>query len=343
MENRLENLVENNFNDNFSNTEFKNEILEANNLIEKLLLEVKKEIIGQDNLIKSLIICLLSGNHILLEWVPWLAKTKTINTFSQAVNLWFKRVQFTPDLLPADLVWTEIFNFKTSNFDTIKWPIFTNFLLADEINRAPSKVQSALLEAMAEKQVTIWWETFKLEEPFMVLATQNPIEQSWTYFLPEAQLDRFLMKVNLTYIEKNSEIEMYKLQNSNSKVEINEILNKQKIKNIKEICDKIYVSDKIYDYVFQLVDSTRNPKNYGLEDIEKFIDYWVWPRWWISLVSAWKVVAMMNWREFVIPEDILSVIYDILWHRIVLNYEATAENIDSKFIINKIISKIKIA
>lgn len=343
MENRLQNLIEDNFNNEFSNTDLKNEIIEANNLINNLLLEVKKEIVWQDNLIRQLVICLLSWNHILLEWVPWLAKTKTINTFSQAVNLWFKRIQFTPDLLPSDLVWTEIFNFKNSTFDTIKGPIFTNFLLADEINRAPSKVQSALLEAMAEKQVTIWWETFELESPFMVLATQNPIEQSWTYFLPEAQLDRFLMKVNLTYVEKNDEIEMYKLKNSQNKVEINEVLNKQKIKNLQDICDKIYVSDKIYDYVFSLVDATRKPWDYNLDEISKYIDYWVGPRWWISLISAWKVVAMMNWREFVIPEDILSVIYDILWHRIVLNYEANADNIDSNFIINKIISKIKIA
>lgn len=315
---------------------------ESSKKIDLLIEEIHKIVVWQDNLIKSLIIWLLAKWHILLEWVPWLAKTLTVDTLSKSLDLWFNRIQFTPDLLPSDLVWTEIYNTKTWEFLVKLWPVFNNFILADEINRAPSKVQSALLEAMAEKQITIWEKTYKIPEPFIVLATQNPIEQAWTYRLPEAQLDRFLMKVLVTYPQKQDEIEMYKKINSNIIETINKIFTKDEIFSLQNLVGKIYVSDKIFNYSYDLIDATRNPENYGLDEIKNYIEYWISPRWWLSLISCAKVVALFNSRTFVIPEDIKFVANSVLSHRLVLTYEAVANDITQDDIIDMIIKKVNV-
>ena len=315
---------------------------ESSKKIDLLVEEIHKVVVWQDNLIKSLIIWLLAKWHILLEWVPWLAKTLTVDTLSKSLDLWFNRIQFTPDLLPSDLVWTEIYNTKTWEFLVKLWPVFNNFILADEINRAPSKVQSALLEAMAEKQITIWEKTYKIPEPFIVLATQNPIEQAWTYRLPEAQLDRFLMKVLVTYPQKQDEVEMYKKINSNIIETINKIFTKDEIFSLQNLVGKIYVSDKIFNYSYDLIDATRNPENYGLDEIKNYIEYWISPRWWLSLVSCAKVVALFNSRTFVIPEDIKFVANSVLSHRLVLTYEAVANDITQDDIIDMIVKKVNV-
>jgi len=317
-----------------------NELQEKINTSSDKLQEVKKEvhkkIVGQEELIDSIIIALLAKGHVLIEWVPGLAKTLTVDTLSKTLDLGFNRIQFTPDLLPSDLIWTEIYNPKTWEFSIKKGPIFNNFILADEINRAPSKVQSALLEAMAEKQITIWKDTFKLDEPFIVLATQNPIEQTGTYRLPEAQLDRFMMKVNVDYADKKHEIEMYKKINSGfDEIKINKILGKKGIKEIQDILKQIYVSDNIFEYVGNIIDATRNK-------ISKYLEYWVSPRWWISLIAAAKVVALMDKRDFVMPEDIKKVAPRVLAHRLVLNYDAVADWVTPEKIVNEILKNVKV-
>ncbi|MDQ7009764.1 MAG: AAA family ATPase [Candidatus Gracilibacteria bacterium] len=306
--------------------------------------EIHKKIVGQEDLIENLIIGLLAKGHILIEGVPGLAKTLTVDTLSKTLNLGFSRVQFTPDLLPSDLIGTEIYSPKTGDFSVKKGPIFNNFILADEINRAPSKVQSALLEAMAEKQITIGNETFKLDEPFIVLATQNPIEQSGTYRLPEAQLDRFMMKVSVGYSDKETELEMYKKINSDfDDIKIKKILNKKDIKDIQKLLKEIYVSDNIFKYVTDIIDSTRNPENYGnLEQIKKYLSYGISPRGGIFLISAAKVVALLNKRTFVIPEDIKKIATNVLSHRLVLNYEAISDDITNEKIIDVILKNIKV-
>ncbi len=327
-------------NQNQDNLEVK--ISDFSNKIKNVKKEISKKIVGQNDLVDSLLIWLFWKWHILLEWVPWLAKTLTVNTLSDTLDLGFNRVQFTPDLLPSDLVWTEIYNPKNSSFDIKKWPIFNNFILADEINRAPSKVQSALLEAMAEKHITIWNHTFDLDNPFIVLATQNPIEQSWTYNLPEAQLDRFMLKVNVSYPSYDEEKQMYKNIISWSKVNINKILSKKDIFEIQKTIDDIYVSDAIYEFVTNIVDSTRNPEKYNLENLKKYIQFWVSPRWWLALISWAKVVALMNWRSYVIPEDIKFLAKKAISHRIVLSYEAIADDITSDYIIDSILKNIDV-
>lgn len=318
-------------------------ILEWSEKIKKVVEEVHKKIVGQDELIESLIIGLLTWWHILIEGVPWLAKTLTIDTLSKTLNLGFNRLQFTPDLLPSDLIWTEIYNNKIWEFSVKKWPIFNNFILADEINRAPSKVQSALLEAMAERQITIWNETFKLDTPFIVLATQNPIEQSWTYRLPEAQLDRFMMKQVVKYPSKAEEKEMYqKLNVWYSNIKINKILNKKEILELQSIVEEIYVSDNIFEYVTSIIDSTRNPKKYNLDYLEKYLSYGVSPRGGLALLNWAKALALINWRDFVIPEDIKKIANKVLSHRLVLNYEAIADDVSVEKIIEEILNWIKI-
>lgn len=319
-----------------------NEIFEASQKIQKLKEEISKNIVWQKELVDSIIICLLSSWHILLEGLPWLAKTLTISTISKAVDLGFSRVQFTPDLLPSDLIWTEIFNQKTSDFDIKKWPIFNNFILADEINRAPSKVQSALLEAMAEKSVTIWKETFILDKPFLVLATQNPVEQSWTYKLPEAQLDRFAMKVKVTYPDFFDELQMYKNNVWNEKVEIQKILTKKDIFDLQDLTKKVFVSDEIFAYVMGIVDQSRKFDKNWLDFLKKYIQYGVSPRWWISLLNSAKALALLEWRSYVIPEDIKKLAVNTLSHRISLSYEAIADDITEEYLIEQIISKIEI-
>lgn len=319
-----------------------NKIIFASEKIYEVKKEISKKIIWQEDLINSILICLLSDWHILLEGLPWLAKTLTISTFSKTLDLGFNRLQFTPDLLPSDLIWTEIFNPKNLNFETKKWPIFNNFILADEINRAPSKVQSALLEAMAEKSITIWKETFSLDKPFLVFATQNPIEQSWTYTLPEAQLDRFLMKVKVSYPEFEEEKQMYKNMISSEKLEIQKILSKSEVLDLQKLSKEIFVSDAIFDYVTKIIDATRNPEKYWLDFLKKYLQYWSSPRWWISLLSAAKSLALIEWRSFVIPEDVKFLLEKTLAHRISLSYEAVADDISEEFLISQIISKIEI-
>ena len=319
------------------------DIYEASQKVKELKIEISKKVFWQDDLIEKTIICLIWGWHILLEWMPWLAKTLTISTLSKCVDLGFNRIQFTPDLLPSDLIWTEIFNIKNSSFDIKKWPIFNNFILADEINRAPSKVQSALLEAMAEGSITIWKETFVLEKPFLVLATQNPVEQSWTYKLPEAQLDRFSMKVKVDYPSFEQEKEMYKNVVYDDKKEVNKILSKQDIFHLQDLVEKVYISDAIFDYVSKIIDATRNPENYWLKDLKKYINFWVSPRWWISTLRAAKALALIEWRSFVIPEDIKKLVKNTLCHRLILSYEAIVDEIDEEYIIEQIISKITVS
>lgn len=322
---------------------FEEKIIKSSEKIKEVIKEVHKKIVWQDELIKSMIIWLFSKWHILIEWVPWLAKTLTVDTLSKTLDLWFSRLQFTPDLLPSDLIWTEIYNQKMWEFLIKKWPIFNNFILADEINRAPSKVQSALLEAMAEKHITIWKETFDLEEPFIVLATQNPIEQSWTYRLPEAQLDRFMMKIDIDYNEKENEIEMYKRLNNNfENIKISKILNKKQIKDIQNILKDIYVSDSIYKYVADIIDSTRNPKEYGLKNISEYLSYGISPRWGLSLIAWAKVLALMDSRSFVTPEDIKYIAKPVLSHRLALNYEAVVNDITNNDIIENILNWVKV-
>lgn len=318
-------------------------ILDASQKVKELKMEISKKVFWQNDLVEKIIICLIWGWHILLEWMPWLAKTLTISTLSKCVDLGFNRIQFTPDLLPSDLIWTEIFNIKNSSFDIKKWPIFNNFILADEINRAPSKVQSALLEAMAEGSITIWKETFVLEKPFLVLATQNPVEQSWTYKLPEAQLDRFSMKVKVDYPSFEQEKEMYKNVVYDDKKEVSKILSKQDIFHLQDLVEKIYISDAIFDYVSKIIDATRNPENYWLKDLKKYINFWVSPRWWISTLRAAKALALIEWRSFVIPEDIKKLVKNTLCHRLILSYEAIVDEIDEEYIIEQIISKITVS
>ncbi|MDD2907531.1 MAG: AAA family ATPase [Candidatus Gracilibacteria bacterium] len=318
------------------------DILFASTKIKEVKNELKKKIVGQENLIDSLLIGLFANGHILVEGVPGLAKTLTIDSLSKALDLGFNRVQFTPDLLPSDLIGTEIYNSKTSSFEIKKGPIFNNFILADEINRAPSKVQSALLEAMAEKHITIGNHTFDLDRPFLVLATQNPIEQTGTYKLPEAQLDRFMLKVRVDYPSYEEEKSMYKKNIDGKNEQINKVLGKKDIFTIQDTVKEIFVSDSIYDYTMNIVDATRNPDNYNISNIKKYLSYGVSPRAGLAMISAAKVVALMENRSYVIPEDIKKVSNDILSHRIVLTYEAMADEISEKEIIKKIIDNINV-
>lgn len=318
------------------------DIAAASLMIKKVKDELAKKVVWQTNLIDSLLIGLFSEGHILVEWVPGLAKTLTVDTLSKTLDLGFSRIQFTPDLLPSDLIWTEIYNTKTSSFDIKKWPIFNNFILADEINRAPSKVQSALLEAMAERHITIWNTSFNLEKPFIVLATQNPIEQSWTYKLPEAELDRFMLKVHVTYPSYEEERKMYKSIIERESVVIKKILKKEDIYWIQWLVREIFVSDSIYEYVTNIIDASRNPEKYNISNIKKYIMYWASPRAWLAILKAARVNAIFEWRSFVIPEDIKKVLHKALEHRIVLSYEAIAENMSEEYIVKTIVDNIKI-
>ena len=338
-------MENNNLQENKTNEVLQNKIENYKNKINELKQEIHKKIVWQEDLINAMLIALFAKGHILIEWVPWLAKTLTVDTLSKTLNLGFNRVQFTPDLLPSDLVWTEIYNIKTWEFNIKKGPIFNNFILADEINRAPSKVQSALLEAMAERQITIWNDTFKLEEPFIVLATQNPIEQAWTYRLPEAQMDRFMLKIDVDYANIEDEKEVYKkLMWDFEDIKINKIISKDEIKEIQKILKEIYISEWVYDYVSKLIDATRNPWKYDwLEGIEKYLSYGISPRGWIALLAWARVVALMNGRDFIIPEDIKRIAKNVLSHRFVLNYEAVVDNIKSNEILDKILDNVKVS
>jgi MoxR-like ATPase len=310
----------------------------------KLKDELSKIIVGQEELIESLIICLITNGNILIEGVPGLAKTLSIKTLSNFINTNFKRIQFTPDLLPSDLIGSEIFDPKTSEFKIKKGPIFTNLLLADEINRAPAKVQTALLEAMQEKQVTISGVTFNLPELFLVMATQNPIEHEGTYNLPEAQLDRFMFKINLNYPSKENEI---KILNNSEKEEIvlnnidRSIINESIILDTRNIIKSIYADERIKKYIVDLVFATRNSEEYNL-NISKYIEYGVSPRAGIYLLLSAKAMAFLRKRDFVMPEDVKRIFKRVFNHRIILSYQAISDNINSNNIIDEIINRIKI-
>ncbi|MCI6034196.1 AAA family ATPase [Fusobacterium varium] len=310
--------------------------IEKENIL-SLKKEIEKKIIGQEDMVRKILIGILTGNHILLEGLPGLAKSLTVNTLAQTLGLKFARIQFTPDLLPSDIIGTEIYNEKTGEFYTKKGPIFANIILADEINRAPAKVQSALLEAMQEKQITIASETFKLDRPFIVLATQNPIEQDGTYPLPEAQQDRFLMKVKIEYPTKSEEKDMLKLLTSVSdfdSIQINEILNKDKIEKIKQIIKEIHIDEKLMDYILDIVFKTRETNNY--------IACGASPRASIALVVSAKANAFLEGRDHVIPQDIKRVIFDVLRHRMILTYEAEAEGKKVEDIITDILEIVEL-
>lgn len=305
--------------------------------------EISKSVIGQENLINRLLIGLFTDGHILLEGVPGLAKTRTINALAQALDVGFRRIQFTPDLLPSDLIGTMILNQKSGDFEVKKGPIFSNLILADEVNRAPAKVQSALLEAMAERQVTIGEDSFQLDKPFLVMATQNPVEQEGTYPLPEAQVDRFMMKVYVDYLSKSSELEMVKkISNQHFNPDIKPVLNLKEIEEIKAKINEVTVSDMLEKYIIELVFATRRPEEYGLKDEARYILFGVSPRAGISLYKAVKALAFFNRRDYVLPEDIKSLVSDVFNHRIILNYEAEADGISTRQIISNLLQKVSI-
>lgn len=301
-----------------------------------------KVIIGQKQMIERLMIGLLAKGHILLEGLPGLAKTLAINTLAQTIDAKFSRIQFTPDLLPADIIGTMIYNPNKNEFTVRKGPIFANFVLADEINRAPAKVQSALLEAMQERQVTIGDETFKLEAPFLVLATQNPIEQEGTYPLPEAQTDRFMLKVKITYPTKAEERQIMRMNMNEAFEKVEKVVTIEQILNARKWVSQIYMDEKIEQYILDIVFATREPENYRLSKLKPLINYGASPRATISLAKAAKAYAFLKRRGYVIPEDIRAVCHDVMRHRIGLSYEAEAENISQEDIINEILNVVEI-
>ena len=311
--------------------------------IDLLMMELNKALIGQKHMSERLLIGLLTQGHILLEGVPGLAKTLAINTLSQAIDAKFSRIQFTPDLLPADVIGTMIYNPQDHNFEVRKGPIFANFVLADEINRAPAKVQSALLEAMQEKQVTLGTNTYKLDEPFLVLATQNPIEQEGTYQLPEAQVDRFLLKVVITY-PKREEEKLIIRQNLNpdGMPKINPVVDASEILEARKLVREVYMDEKIEQYILDIVFATRNPEEFKLAKLKPLISFGASPRASISLAHSAKAYAFLKRRGYVIPEDIRAVCHDVLRHRIGITYEAEAENITSVDIINDILNVVEV-
>jgi len=305
--------------------------------------EVAKVVVGQDYLVNRLLAGLFTNGHILLEGVPGLAKTLTISTLAQVLHLDFQRIQFTPDLLPADLVGTMIYNQKEGKFEVKKGPIFANIILADEINRSPAKVQSALLEAMQEKQVTIGETTFKLDRPFLVLATQNPVDQEGTYQLPEAQIDRFMLKVFVNYPSKDEELEiMRRISNMQFDFKVNQVLTKEDIFAIREGVNKVKISESLEKYIIELVTSTRQAKEYKLDREAQYIQFGASPRASINLNLASKAIAYMDGRDYVLPEDIKEVALDVMNHRILLNYEAEADNVKTSDIVKVILNKIPI-
>ena len=310
--------------------------------IDLLVLEMNKVIVGQKHMIERLLIGLLGRGHILLEGVPGLAKTLAINTLSKAVKGSFSRIQFTPDLLPADVVGTMIYNVKENDFTIKKGPIFANFVLADEINRAPAKVQSALLEAMQEKQVTIGDQTFPLAPPFLVMATQNPVEQEGTYPLPEAQVDRFMLKTIIDYPKLNDEQLIVRANINDFFGTIKPVVTTSQILKAQKAVQEVYMDEKIEKYILDLVFATRYPDRYGLEDLKPLINFGASPRGSINLALAAKCYAFIKRRGYVIPEDVRAVIHDVLRHRIGITYEAEAENVTTEDIINKIVNQVEV-
>ena len=311
--------------------------------IQSVITEVNKVVVGQEYMIKRLLMGLFTQGHILLEGVPGLAKTLTVNTLSSVLKLNFKRIQFTPDLLPSDVIGTMIYNQKKSSFEVKKGPVFSNIILADEINRSPAKVQSALLESMQEKQVTIGDDTYKLDLPFLVLATQNPIDQEGTYPLPEAQRDRFMMKFNIDYPSKEEEFKiMQRMSDLNFKNSTKTILNKKDISAIQNEINKVSISESIEKYIIEIVNATRKPSSINLNDLDEYISFGASPRASINLSLASKANAFLSNRDYVMPDDVKEIAHDVLNHRIILNYEAEAEGIMPNMIINKILDKVEI-
>tara|TARA_B100000900_G_scaffold402490_1_gene408407 strand:+ start:4322 stop:5323 length:1002 start_codon:yes stop_codon:yes gene_type:complete len=311
-------------------------------IIDLLLLEMDKVIIGQKKMSERLLIALLSNGHVLLEGLPGLAKTLAISTLSNTISAQFSRLQFTPDLLPADIIGTQIYSPKNETFDIKKGPIFANLILADEINRAPAKVQSALLEAMQERQITIGNKSFLLEEPFLVMATQNPVEQEGTYPLPEAQVDRFMLKVKIDYPKKDEEKIIMRNNLSKNFPTANTVLKKNDILRARDLVKEIYMDEKIEQYIIDIVFATRNPEDYGLKKLKNMISYGGSPRATINLAAAAKSYAFIKRRGYVIPEDVRNLCFDVLRHRIGLTYEAQAENLSTEDIITEILNSIEI-
>ena len=307
--------------------------------IEKVLYEVKKVIVGQDHLLERMIVALLARGHILVEGVPGLAKTMAIKTLAESVGGDFKRIQFTPDLVPADLIGTRIYNQKTGKFDTSLGPVFTNLLLADEINRAPAKVQSALLEVMQEKQVTIGRETHKVPSPFLVLATQNPIETEGTYALPEAQVDRFMLKVLVGYPTPTEEFVIVERMTAALQT-VQKILTTDELLTLQKEVDKVYVDSALMEYAVRIVTATRNPKEVGLGDLQRYIMFGASPRASINLILTGRALAFVRGRNYALPQDVLDMALDVMRHRIVLSYEALSDNVTGDDILNKIFDRI---
>ena len=320
----------------------KDRVAEKSEMVHRLNSELGKAIIGQEEMISRLLIGLLTGGHVLLEGVPGLAKTTAINALAKTLSVSFQRIQFTPDLLPADLVGTMIYVPSDGSFTTRKGPLFANLILADEINRAPSKVQSALLEAMQERQVTIGDETFALEKPFLVLATQNPIEQEGTYPLPEAQVDRFMLKVKITYPKLDEERKVLDLALEESSRPVQEVLTPQDILDMQDVVRMIYIDDQVKDYIVSVVRATREPEAFKLNDVAPLIDFGASPRATIFLGIGARANAFLNGRAYVTPQDVKDVAYDVLRHRVILTYEAEAEQKTSENVIQEILATVPV-
>ncbi|GAB4380153.1 MAG: AAA family ATPase [Calditrichia bacterium] len=310
--------------------------------VEKITSEVGRVIVGQHYMVERLLIGLLCNGHILLEGVPGLAKTLTVKTLSAVIQTKFQRIQFTPDLLPADLLGTLIYNQKTGEFTVRKGPLFANLILADEINRSPAKVQSALLEAMQERQVTIGDHTFRLEEPFLVMATQNPIEQEGTYPLPEAQVDRFMLKLNITYPTKDEELDIMQRMTTGEQIEVKPVVKPEDILQARNVVNEVYMDEKIDRYIIDIVFATRNPEEYNLNDLKPLIAYGASPRASINLKLAAKAHAFLRRRGFVTPEDVKAIGLDVLRHRIIVTYEAEAEEVTSEDVVRRILNQIEV-
>lgn len=323
-------------------TQLSNQIKEKSQVLTSIRQEIAKTVIGQETVIERLLIALLCHQHVLLEGVPGLAKTLTVNTLAKCINTSFHRIQFTPDLLPSDIIGTQIYNPRSGEFSTRKGPIFANIILADEINRAPAKVQSALLEAMQERQITIGEESFKLEEPFLVLATQNPVEQEGTYPLPEAQMDRFMFKVNVTYPNKEEELEILRRMGKTiTKIAVSPVSSPATISELRDLIDQVFMDEKVEQYIVRLVDASRHPSSYKLE-LGKYIRYGASPRATIFLALASKAHALIQGRAFVTPQDVKSIAMDVLRHRVAISYEAEAEEITSEFIVQQILNTVEV-
>ncbi len=310
--------------------------------IQELTSEIGKVIVGQEYLIDRLLVGLLANGHLLLEGVPGLAKTLAVRTLANVIDTGFQRIQFTPDLLPADLIGTLIYNPKEGNFTVKKGPIFSHIILADEINRAPAKVQSALLEAMQERQVTIGEETFKLDDPFLVLATQNPIEQEGTYPLPEAQIDRFMLKLKIVYPNKDEEKEIQKRMTTGKEIKVKKVVSPEDILRVRDVVYEVYVDEQINNYIVNLVFATRNPEEYNLKDLKNLIEWGASPRATIYLTLASKAYAFIHGRGYVTPEDVKSIGMDVLRHRVIVSYEAEAEDTTSEDVVKHIFDEVEV-